>query len=331
MPVIPCPNKITCECSDDPVKNLSSEDADVDRFIGIYDFRLTDVPLNDKFKQWACKEYCYSEVSQEEADDCARRRAMECVYDDVFPPPGPFNGLPVNLFYNSVQTYTVNCPDGTPFTWTIPAGEFVSLSQRSANAIAQSVAKNRAIEHRICILSSALAGGCRDSSLSATIQAVGGTALYFPYILGTQTPIGFIGCGQNFAPIRYIWTLVSGSLPPGMELDDCTGIISGVPTATGNYTFTVRATDAIGSFQQKSLSICIIRITTPATLPDATEDDPYLVNLTEAPGAQESELWTIAYGSLPAGMTLSPAGVISGTPVETGDFTIGIRVSVGSC
>lgn len=332
MPLIPCPNSIKecLPCLDDPIRNISAEDPDVDRFIGVNNFFLTDVPLNHSFRQSACKKFCYSEVSQDEADDCARLAAQECVYDDVFP-GGSDGTTPISQFRNTTQSFTVECPDGTEFTWTIASGQFMALSQATANAIARSVAKNRAIQNRICILSSNLDGGCANSSFSVTIQAVGGTSLFFPYILGPQTPIGFSGCSLNFHPVRYVWTLVSGSLPPGMELDECTGIISGTPTSSGSYTFTVRATDAIGSFQQKTLRICIIEITTASELPAGNAGTPYVKNLTETPGQQETELWTLVDGVLPDGLTLSEAGVLSGTPTEIGSHGFRIRVRVGSC
>ena len=43
------------------------------------------------------------------------------------------------------------------------------------------------------------------------------------------------------------WSVSGGALPPGMALDAATGAYTGTPTATGNFTFTVSATNAAGS------------------------------------------------------------------------------------
>jgi hypothetical protein len=46
----------------------------------------------------------------------------------------------------------------------------------------------------------------------------------------------------GFAP--FAWKLVSGALPPGIKLNPSTGILSGVPTATGGYNFVLNLTDS---------------------------------------------------------------------------------------
>ena len=42
------------------------------------------------------------------------------------------------------------------------------------------------------------------------------------------------------------WQITSGSLPPGLSLNAGNGVISGTPTAVGNYAFFVDVTDDIG-------------------------------------------------------------------------------------
>src|SRR5262249_41525045 len=40
--------------------------------------------------------------------------------------------------------------------------------------------------------------------------------------------------------LPYTWSILSGSLPPGLALDAATGAIAGMPSASGQYSFTVQ-------------------------------------------------------------------------------------------
>jgi hypothetical protein len=63
----------------------------------------------------------------------------------------------------------------------------------------------------------------------------------------------------------YTFSIPSGSLPPGLQLNAATGVISGTPTAGGTSTFTVTATDARTQTGSKTISITIILPSPPAT------------------------------------------------------------------
>jgi len=61
----------------------------------------------------------------------------------------------------------------------------------------------------------------------------------------------------------YNWTISSGALPSGLNLDGATGEIHGTPTTVGTSSFTVTVTDASSNTASSSLSITV----NPASLP----------------------------------------------------------------
>ncbi|MGE0884224.1 MAG: putative Ig domain-containing protein [Blastocatellales bacterium] len=121
------------------------------------------------------------------------------------------------------------------------------------------------------------------------------------------------------------WSLSSGSLPNNMSLSGA-GLLSGTPVMSGNYPITVRATDSNGCFGEKSynlqISSCPVITITPNTLPDALLNNAYNQALA-ANGGTPGYTFTVGSG-LPAGLTLSPAGVLSGSPqvIGTYNFTV---------
>lgn len=126
----------------------------------------------------------------------------------------------------------------------------------------------------------------------------------------------------------YAWSLSSGSLPPGLSLDPATGALTGTPTATSSYAFTAEVRDSARSTASRSFTIRIyepLRILTTA-LPDGAEDRSYSASL-DAAGGSPPYAFSLASGSLPAGLTLSSAGQISGTPAVSGEFAIAVLVT----
>src|SRR5204863_6508063 len=55
---------------------------------------------------------------------------------------------------------------------------------------------------------------------------------------------------------------------------------------------------------------------------------PYSFQFTAQGGGTQT--WTVESGALPAGLTLNPSGLLSGTPATSGDFTFTVRVVDGS-
>ncbi len=150
---------------------------------------------------------------------------------------------------------------------------------------------------------SPLTGGTADLAYTFMFQASGGTQ-------------------------PYTWAVSAGALPVGITLTASTGLISGKPTAGGTANFTMQVTDANGAMASAPFTLTIApnpAITT-ATLPPPVLGSPYSIQLSAA-GSGGPFTWSLINGSLPNGLTLSTAGLISGTPTAPGTFTFTLQVT----
>ena len=129
----------------------------------------------------------------------------------------------------------------------------------------------------------------------------------------------------------YSWSVKSGTLPAGLSLSTA-GAISGTPTAAGASSFVAQVTDSkSASAASGNLSIAIgggmLTITT-TTAPTGTVGTAYPSFQLAATGGVPPYTWAVASGSsLPAGLSLSTAGVVSGTPTASGTFSPSITVT----
>jgi Tol biopolymer transport system component len=124
----------------------------------------------------------------------------------------------------------------------------------------------------------------------------------------------------GIAPLAF--SISAGVLPANLALNPNTGELSGQHPAGGSYFFTVRVTDSSVPSQAatQSYAMLVLELTGPATLPDGHVGQPYghsfgvtghtpPVTFGPAPGT-----------TLPPGLMLDAAGLLSGTPTTTGSF-----------
>ena len=126
----------------------------------------------------------------------------------------------------------------------------------------------------------------------------------------------------------YTWTLTAGALPEGLTLGT-NGVVSGTPTIDGALIFTVKVTDATNSTATQALSLNIgvspLQIIT-GSLPNGTNGVSYSQQLSAAFGHPPYS-WSLISGSLPPGLTLSPDGLISGSPAFIGTVSFTVEVT----
>ena len=134
---------------------------------------------------------------------------------------------------------------------------------------------------------------------------------------GTSYTATFTATGSD--PIT--WT--AGGLPEGFSMSE-SGTLSGTTETAGTYTITVTATNSAGS-DTKEYTLTIeetVKITPPKitteSLPSATEGQSYSEQIT-ADGIGIT--WSNS-GGLPAGLSFSKDGILSGTPEKSGTFRV---------
>ena len=128
------------------------------------------------------------------------------------------------------------------------------------------------------------------------------------------------------------YSISAGALPAGMALNSTSGAISGTPTTSGAYSFTVRANNGIGTAitQVFSGSVSIAPAWTDQTL-GAMQINVAYSDFVSASG-NPAVTYSISAGVLPTGLVLNTSsGAITGTPTSSGayDFTISAGNGVG--
>ncbi len=132
------------------------------------------------------------------------------------------------------------------------------------------------------------------------------------------------------------YQVVSGSFPPGLAAPDANGVIKGVPTTAGSYTFTVMATDTQSHSTSATFTVVVTSnlaiATTSQTLPNkgvATLNESYSANFTAVNGTAPYT-WAVTAGNVPPGMTLGSDGALSGTSTVAGTSNFSVTVTDSS-
>ncbi|QER96454.1 autotransporter domain-containing protein [Xanthomonas phaseoli pv. dieffenbachiae] len=129
----------------------------------------------------------------------------------------------------------------------------------------------------------------------------------------------------------YSFVISAGTLPAGMTLN-AAGVLSGTPTASGSFNFTVTATDSgvpTSGSRAYTLTVAGANVTLPATtLPAGTAGQAYSSAITPATGGIAPYSYALTAGALPAGITLnSSSGTLTGTTTSVGSFNFSVTAT----
>jgi len=217
-----------------------------------------------------------------------------------------------------------------PYTWTITDDGGTGLSI-SADGFLTGIAP-AAGSYGITLLVTDASN--RTAQQSFILSVTGDTPQ--PLSIAT-TSLPATTVGETYAAILqatggqgdYMWTLVDDG-GTGLDMID-DGVLNGTAPEEGDYAVTVSVMDDTRTVTS-TLSLAVgpdpspLKITT-TSVPFAIEGIPYAAVL-NASGGTENYTWTLVSGG-GSGITLSPAGVLSGTPGTAGVFGISFRVNDG--
>uniref|UniRef100_Q01RC5 Ig family protein n=1 Tax=Solibacter usitatus (strain Ellin6076) TaxID=234267 RepID=Q01RC5_SOLUE len=264
-----------------------------------------------------------------QVSDSSKGTATKALTLSVAPPPLKIetSSLPpaaVGLAY--FQSLVASGGTGT-YAWSVSSGSLPPGLQLSrSGAISGTPAARGPANFAVSVT---------DTGGSVTVNRTFTLAVEVPITIITSTlPAGIVGSNYTTALTAgggsppFTWTVISGQLPPGLTLDSGSGVITGTPTVSGSYGIRVQATDSAGTKAVATLTLVIrsaLTITTGAVLATGSAGATY--SQTFAAGGGTPPYTWAATGALPAGLTLSPAGVLSGTPTQVGTFPITIQVT----
>jgi hypothetical protein len=233
----------------------------------------------------------------------------------------PLPPAKLNVLYSAVLAAT----GGTTYTWAIVSGALPQGLSLSTTGVISGIPTTTTGSFTFSVQASS--SGSTSSPKALTIDVA-------PVITTTSLPDGLVSSpySQTLATVptmgtQLTWTVSTGSLPAGLSINASTGTISGTPTTAGTSTFTVKATDNASQSSTADLSITIQPLLTvpPATLPVAVVGSSYAFQLVA--NGPPSPSWTLVSGPLPAGISLSASGSLSGIPATHGSFPFTVQAA----
>jgi uncharacterized protein (TIGR03437 family) len=129
----------------------------------------------------------------------------------------------------------------------------------------------------------------------------------------------------------YAFSLVSGDLPPGIVLG-LAGLLQGTPTTVGSFRARVRASDSAATIGEAEINITVSAAAGPlsirsTSLGAGSEFAAYRFALAADGGTPTYRFSLSRSDSLPLGLRLAADGSLSGTPLQSGEFIVGIEVT----
>ena len=228
----------------------------------------------------------------------------------------------------ATYTQTLSASGGTPpFSWSVASGLLPpGLAVDPGGSINGTASAAGSYTFAVAVSDSAGANATMNYALTINAGVTLETSSLPDALIGSPYAQSLQATGGT---PPYMWYVTVGALPDGITLDANSGTLSGMPSAAGSFTFTLRAVDNVYAFADGQFQITTaagLIITTAPALPPGSVALQYQQTL-DAAGGKPPYIWSISSGGLPAGVMLNSAtGEISGIPsvADTFQFTVDV-------
>jgi hypothetical protein len=263
----------------------------------------------------------------------------------VYPPPDPTGESGFSLTAEAIAAlqyeYSIaplQAVGGTPpYAWSVISGLPKGMALSSSGLLSGAPSVAGAFSLIVGVTDSTLTPLVASATYTVTVTAptvtvtTSATGLV-PGVQGVPYPSATLTATGGKAPYKWSCT----GLPAGLILS-AGGVLTGTPTTAGAYTPAFVATDSSG-VASASLTITLnillplsMTITTQS-LPKGVVNVPYVSTTLHQQGGTPPYTWSLdpASSPLPVGLSLSAAGVLTGTPTVAGaaSFTVDVTDSV---
>ena len=255
--------------------------------------------------------------------------------------PATANGQSVSTAFNTATQITLTASGTAPITYAVTSAPARgTLSGTAPGPLTYSPTPGYRGTDSFTFTASNGAGTSAPATVTITVGDPTIT-LTGPAPTGTRGTAysSQVSAGGGTAP--YSFAVTNGALPPGLTLGAGTATsraITGTPTASGSFTFTITTQDSTPGnppvTQSGSYTITVAAPTLTASpaagaLAPATAGQAYSRTLATAGGTAPYS-YAISAGSLPSGLTLSAGGTIAGTPSQGGTFNFNVTATNSS-
>ncbi len=248
----------------------------------------------------------------------------------VAPPPIAANCVTITAVQGvTITPVTMTATGGTGTGYTFSASGLPSgLTMSSSGTISGTPTVSGTFNYTVTVTDSGGNKGTFNCSVTVAPPPIAANCVTITAVQGvtitpvTMTATGGTGTGYTFS---------ASGLPSGLTMSS-SGTISGTPTVSGTFNYTVTVTDSGGN---KGTFNCSVTVAPPPiaancvtiTAVQGVTITPVTMTATGGTGTG----YTFSASGLPSGLTMSSSGTISGTPTVSGTFnyTVTVKDSAG--